>query len=324
MKTSTKRTLAVGAIIPGMLLLSACKFDTTVEVHEDGTGVISMEFSEQKALLEGLISSCDEFKDSMGDMGGAGQELTVEDLSTDDVLHCRLSGEDDFTTGTSLRDNGDSFTFVTEPDPSMSDMPDTMPGMEFEMSFTVKMPGEIIEATNGGQISGNTATYTGMDWIATGFEVTGLKSGGAPAPDDPADDPAEDPADDPNTDATSDEATPASDDEGGFPTWAWIAIGIGAVLLIGIVAALIAKNRNKKNGPPAGGPGGYPYQPGGAPQPGGYYPPNGQVPPQGGYGQPPQGGYGQPPQQGGYGQPPQQGGYGQPPQGGYPSGGGSQ
>ncbi|MDO5724566.1 MAG: hypothetical protein Q4P33_09270 [Flaviflexus sp.] len=298
MKATTKRAVAVGAILPSLLLLSACKFDMNIEIREDGSGAVIMDFSEKKSELAGIITSCDEFKSSMNEMGREAEDFTVEDLSTDDTLHCRMVGDQDssLVDGSTLVDNGDTFTFTMEADPSAGSMPEEVPGMEFEMNFRITMPGEIIEATNGGQISGNTATYTGFDWAETGFTVTGKKSGGAEPAPDPTTEETTEPAPtsdetgnaDETADADDTEEAAANEDPDGFPLWGWILIGVGAILLIGIIAVLIAKNRGDKNQPPLGYQQGYPQQ--GQQPPQGYYPPQeGQNPQQGGhYGQPPQ------------------------------------
>lgn len=309
MKTTTKRALAVGAVIPGMVLLSACKFTTTVELTNDGTGLLSMEFREQRALMDDVFASCDELMEALDLDAPPGGELELEDLSNDEVLHCILKGSGEITGGTAVTDNGDSYTFTVHPSPTMPEMFQPVPGMEFDVSLVVKMPGEIIEATNGGDISGNTATYTGIDWVGTGVKVTGMKTEANPPPVDPTETPSEEPtvtpseeptgdaSEEPSEDVTSDDAASEVDEDGGFPVWGWIAIGVGAVLLIAIIAFAIAKNRGNKNQPPMY-PGGQPPQ--GYPQHG--YPQQGY--PQQGY---PQHGY---PQQG-Y---PQQG----QPQQGYP------
>lgn len=330
MKATTKRAVAIGAILPGMLLLSACKLDMNIDIREDGSGSVIMDFSEKRSQLAGLIDSCDDFKSSIADMGPEAEDFTVEDLSDEETLHCRMVGdkEDSLVDGSTLVDNGDTYTFTMEGE-STNSMPEEVPGMEFDMNFTVTMPGEIVDATDGGEISGNSVTYRGMEWVDTGFTVTGKKSGGAdPAPDptteettEPAPTPDETGNADETTDADDTEEAAADEDSDGFPLWGWILIGVGAILLIGIIAALIAKNRGDKNQPPMGYQPGYPQQgyPQQYPQSGqgyqGYQQP-GQQPPQGypGYPQqgqqPPQGYY--PPQDS---QNPQQGGYyGQPPQ----------
>lgn len=343
MKTRTKKALAIAAVAPTMLVLSACRMESIIEINEDGSANIIMEMEDTSGMMAGMGYTCDQVFEEMGLSEEDEAEYAVEDISGEN-LACRLTANsmENVVDGETLIDNGDSYTFLMEGDPSMS-MEEIPPEMgTFEFIITIRMPGEIVEATNGGQIDGNSVSYNDLEVMAQGFEVTGMKSGGAtnggnqggneggndggsddgtgneggnegtddgtgnndgvPGPDTGNDDgTSNNGGDDTGSngdDTTSNEADDASDsdEEGGFPMWAWFAIGGGAIVIIGLVAWMIARgNKNKNQGGPYGPGGGY----------GG---------PQGGYGAPQQ--YGGP-QSGQYGGP-QGGQYGGPQQGGQP------
>lgn len=346
MKTRTKKALAIAAVAPTMLVLSACRADMIVQINEDGTGTTIMEFEDTTGELSGFGFTCEDLFDEMGVEDpfdtDAEEDVVIEDISGAN-LACRMTSTstENLVDGETFIDNGDSFTLVAEADPTMSmedlDMP---PGTEFEFTMTIEMPGQIVEATNGGVVDGNRATYDLFEAMSTGFEVTGMKSGsgtgggttttggeepgggddtgqggeepgqGSTDPDTPSnggEEPGEGSDEGSDTGAApgdGDELTDTTDatdsDDEGFPMWAWFAIGGGAIVIIGLVAWMIARGNKNKN---QGGP----YGPGG-----------GYGGPQGGYGAPqqdggPQGGQYGGPQGGQYGGP-QQGG--QPPQGG--------
>ncbi|WP_182353200.1 hypothetical protein [Flaviflexus huanghaiensis] len=301
MRSRTTKVLAISAVVPTLLILSACRADMAIEIKDNGAANVVLEFEDSTGELEGLGLTCD---DLFSDLGmddpldtDVEEEVTIEDISGE-YLACRMttSTTESVVDGESLIDNGDTFTFVAEADPTMVE--EEMPvGMEFDFTLTIQMPGEIIEATNGGVIDGNRATYDAFEAFTTGFEVTGNKAGGGQA-----------------ADTDSDEVIAPAPDDSDFPVWGWILIGVGALALIGIVAYLLSRRNKDQGGQGPYGPGGpYPPQGGqyagptsafGVPQAGQHNAPGGQFQtPQGGY---QQGGY--PGQQDGY----QQGGAGNP------------
>ena len=180
MKTRTKKALAIGAMAPAILVLTACRADMIVQINDDGTGTTIMEFEDTTGELSGFGFTCEDLFDEMGveDPFDTDAEV-IEDISGAN-LACRMTSTstENLVDGETFIDNGDSFTLVAEADPTMSmedlDMP---PGTEFEFTMTIEMPGQIVEATNGGVVDGNRATYDLFEAMSTGFEVTGMKSG---------------------------------------------------------------------------------------------------------------------------------------------------
>ncbi|WP_054952674.1 hypothetical protein [Flaviflexus massiliensis] len=325
MKTRTKKALVVAAIAPAALVLSACRAETIIEIKDDGTASVVMEFEDTEGMLSGMGYTCDQLFEEMDISDPENGTYEVEDLSGAN-LSCRLTATSDenVVDDSTLIDNGDSYTFVAEGDPSMSmdelEMPE---GMDFELDFTltIQMPGEITEATNGGEIDGNRASYHDFNAMAQGFEVTGMKSGGGESPstdkdatteppDDCSDgqgegcvepmppnenDDEKDPSGDNKGDSqdSQDESDDAGDsasdsDDSGFPMWAWFAIGGGVIVIAGIVIWALTRNKNKNNHGGPYGPGGGQY---GGPQGGQYGGPQG-----GQYGGPQGGQYGGPQQ----------------------------
>ncbi|MEZ7898241.1 MAG: hypothetical protein QMB98_05445 [Flaviflexus sp.] len=318
MKTRTKKVLAVATIAPAMIVLSVCRAETIIEIKDDGSASVSMEFEDTEGTLNGMGYTCDQLFEEMGMTETSGtEEYLVEDISGAN-LACRLTvtSDENVVDGSTLIDNGDSFTFIAEADPTftMDDMPEEMGQMDFIM--TIQMPGDIVNATNGAEVSGNRASYRDMNVMSQGFEVTGMKTGGSSTTTtDPDEDEnggtgtgtgtGEDETDgtgistppDNETNGNNEDGTGSnsdtgadsdsdsdSDEDSGFPMWAWFAIGAGVLVLIGlgVWAALRGKNKNNNQGPYGPG-GGY-----GGPQGGQYGGPQG-----GNYGGPQQGG--QPP-----------------------------
>jgi len=180
MKTRTKKALAIAAVAPTLLVLSACRVDTIVEIKEDGSADVVMEIEDTTGDMSGLGFTCDDLfaETGLDDPFDSGtEEVTVEDISGDH-LACRMtvSSNENVVDGDALIDNGDSFTFRAVADPTMT--MDEMPaGFDFDFSMTIQMPGDIIDATNGAEVNGNRATYHDINVMTQGFEVTGKKSG---------------------------------------------------------------------------------------------------------------------------------------------------
>ena len=331
MKTTTKKAIALASVVPTALVLSACRADVGLKIHEDGSATTIMYIEDTEGSMTGLMT-CDDFNDPT--ITG-GDDVEVRDVSNGGNLACEIESHnpDSLIDDRSFIDNGDSFTLIMEPG-EVQGMEDMYGGEgEIDLTFTIETPGDIIEATNGGQINGNQVTYSGWDWIDTGFEVTGLKTPGASGGNTGGGEETNDgeetgdgeetndgdktnggeetndgdktnsgeetgdgekPNDDNGKDEEQESASDSDEDEGGFPMWAWFAIGGGVLLLVIAVGAAIAMSGKKKNQAYAA-----PYNQG----------PGYNQPPQQGYNQPQQG-YNQPPQQGynqgGYNQPPQQ------------------
>ena len=334
MKTRTRKALAIAAVAPAILILAACRGEIIYKIEEDGSGAMLIEIEDTTGDLTMYGVTCDDVlgepvtDDLFGITEDDQADITIEDISGE-YLACRMSvtTSQSMVDGELLIDNGDTFTFITEADPTADFTDEMPPGVDYEFTVTIEMPGPIIEATNGGEVNGNRVTYDLFEAAQNGFEVTANKSDsgtgggttgtGGEGPggggetgqggeelgegSDEDSDTGAAPVDDDRMHTTDAED---SDDEG-FPMWAWFAIGGGAIVIISLVSWMIARGKKNKNQPGPYGPGGV-Y--------GGGYPPQGgqYAGPAGAYGAPQAGQHNTP---GGQSQNPQGRHYGQhPPQ----------
>ncbi|MCF2706097.1 hypothetical protein I6E29_02290 [Arcanobacterium haemolyticum] len=314
--TRMRKGLIVALLLPLALLLSACKFANTIEVKADGGMTYTLDVVDTDGIMPSGSMTCDQLMSEFDSELDFGSNLTtnIEDISEDGKLGCRATmSTDDAVDGEVLVDNGDSFTLNVTQDAtgSISDDDLEMIGA-IDFTFTVVMPGKITEATNGGQIEGNAATYSDIKQFSQGFSVTGLKDGSGSA-------------------AT----TPGSSSKSNTMLIVGIIV-IAVVIVIAAAVLIVASKRKKANNTPAYpgtfgqqnpaqqvpnayGQAGYaqPNYPQPAPQGPGY-----QTPQQPGYPAPQQPGYQVPQQfdaQQGYGQQsqgyatPEQEGFGQQP-----------
>ena len=327
-RTPTKKfRVLLALLLPFTLLLTACKSDNTMEITAEGGVIFTMDMIDTDGMMQTTGMTCDSMKEMMGesDPTVGSEEFTVEDISEGGTMGCRITvSTDDAVDGSTLVDNGDSYTLnLTSSDMDGTSMSELEALGPIDFSFNVTMPGEITDASDGAQINGNTATYTDPTVLESGFSVTGLKTGSSnPGGEGNGNTPnggnngegngGENQGTNNETDSNSSDS-----DSDGFPIWAWILIGVGAVLVIGLIIFFVTRGKGKKGGP-EGYPGAYPNAPyGQGGQPGqpqyGQQAPYGQGQPQ--YGQQAPYGQGQPGQPQQYGQ---QAPYNQPGQPGQP------
>lgn len=175
-----RRFAAAALVVPASLSLAACQTNATIEIADDSSAKVSLDLLDDTDMFSGMGLSCDMIEDMVGDSADA--EVTWEEYESDGHSGCRVGMAGDVKAdGKFLVDNGDSFTLNLDGDSfgnvSSSDLQMLAPQVDFTLD--VVMPGEVTEATNGGKISGNKATYTSLDVLEKGLKVTGKKT--APA-----------------------------------------------------------------------------------------------------------------------------------------------
>ena len=301
-----KMGILLALLLPITMLLSACKSDNTIEITSGG----GMNFTMDMVDTDGLMASSGITCDMMSDLMSAEEPIPdgifeVEDISQGDNLGCRFTISTPFAVdGNILVDDGDSYTLnLSSEDMGGADMSELDGLGPLEFTFNVTMPGPITDASEGGQINGNTVTFTDPKFLESGFSVTGQKSGNSSSGTSGS-------SDNEGSGSSSNASDSQSD---GTSVWVWILIGVGVLAIIGGIIFLLLKKKGNSD------QGGYPNAPYGH-QPYGQQPgqqfaqcqaPYGQPGQQFGQGQqggPQQAPYGQQP----YGQPGQQ--FGQPQQ----------
>ena len=334
----SKRRKLILAVVPAAMLLGACQVDTTMNVTEDETLTAVMNITDDEGLAAGM--TCSDVEDNLGGEFPYADEFSVEGVGSD-PLTCRFTATFDQTMyDMAVSKSGDSYT-VDIPEDFWSSFNESAQIEQFgtiDSTFTIEFPGEVTDASNGGQMNGNSVTWNDYDTLSQGVSATGGAGGGGG--DTTTTEPAPAPTSHAPTDITAptEDAAPAdADEDSGIPVWVWILIGVGVVGVI--VAVVIAMRSRNKGGAGEGDPrvpggyvpdgrtpygapaspaqGGVPYaqptqfqQPGQPPQQFGHPEAGGQEPLQ--YGQSPQ--QGQPPQQGETDQQGDSGQYPNPPQ----------
>lgn len=234
-----KMGILLALLLPITMLLSACKSDNTIEITSGG----GMNFTMDMVDTDGLMASSGITCDMMSDLMSAEEPIPdgifeVEDISQGDNLGCRFTISTPFAVdGNILVDDGDSYTLnLSSEDMGGADMSELDGLGPLEFTFNVTMPGPITDASEGGQINGNTVTFTDPKFLESGFSVTGQKSGNSSS----------------GTSGNSDNegsgsSSNASDSQSdGTSVWVWILIGVGVLAIIGGIIFLLLKRRGTR------------------------------------------------------------------------------
>ena len=252
--TVRKRSrLLAAALLPFMLLVAACKTDTTIEYKADGTSVSSIVVEDDEGKLSGRNLTC---QSAIAQLQRAGQgrssagldlnKVKVEDLSNGGNLKCKLT-QTQTRQESGLAKTSDGYVLKVPANPRLNSS--SFRG-QVKVTFKLVMPGKITKASGNGKISGNTVTYEGLDIMSQGAEIRAAKGEGSD--DEPS-------ASENGTAADPVAGASKNDSDGGFPMWAWFAIGGGAVVLLGLIIFL-ATRKGKGSGSgqaytaPFGGP----------------------------------------------------------------------
>lgn len=184
--TARRRRLMAVLAMPLIVLLAGCgRFTADFEIQDVDTMQLNLDVGVETAWIEGEFASPEEMCEdlSSGDEG-VYNEVPFEPYDEDGMWGCRATGtvdRADFGQGIELSEEdgefhlaiaGDEAAPVTQSDLDMIGAS----GFEFRMSFT--FPGAVIEAS-GGEVDGNTVTYTSIGEVSQGIDVR-AEAGGFP------------------------------------------------------------------------------------------------------------------------------------------------
>ncbi len=273
------RRITIFTALTAGLALAGCQGDLGFTISEDGDLTMAFEFVDDEHLtVDGV--TCDSLKEAMEEDSSMAMfgTMTVEDASQGDSFGCRMTFTDSaLLSAAYVRSDTDTFIFEiskTETEAFANEFDINELGIQ-NLNFTTKVtfPGDVIEASDGGRIDGNTVTWDSYDVFLEGISATGYQT---------VDGAAATPSTSPSTSPTSDSpqttqaagaepaTTPTATDSSsssGFPVWGWIVIAVGVLLIVGIVLFAIRRGKNKTGSGPQPGAPTYPGNAGMAGQP---------------------------------------------------------
>ena len=240
MHSKSRKIAAIFAAAALALGLSACESKNFLQINEDGTAEITMEYHDPEKLLSMTGMSCSDLEQELGVEADENfGEFSVEDLSTEAEDACKLhaTSAESLVDGEALIESEDTFTLnfgESDYNPGLSSddlaMFESM-GQTIDIEFTIIMPGKVIEASSG-TIDGNTVKFVGIEEIQemNGLTIVSEKSGGG-----------------------SDIVALNSGASAAMPWWIWVLIGIGVLGIIAVVVIVaVAKKKKGASGAVAG------------------------------------------------------------------------
>ncbi|MGO1591261.1 MAG: LppM family (lipo)protein [Ancrocorticia sp.] len=256
----SQRKKLVLAVIPAAALLGACQVGTTLSLSEDETISISLEMEDDEGLAAGM--TCADFEENFEGGFPYLSDVVIDDLGSD-PLSCRFTGTfDQEFYSMAVTTSGDSYT-MDIPEEFWTAFNDSSQIEQFgniDSTFTMEFPGNVSEASNGGQIDGNTVTWEGYDTLSEGVSATG-GAPGAPAPATPSAEATTPAGGEQTATAQNPAAEPTdaeSDEDSGVDVWVWILLVVAVLALIGVfIYFMRARNKNRGGEGDPRVPGGY-------------------------------------------------------------------
>ena len=180
---SLRRRLLAALLLPFLMVLAGCgKLHADFDIQDADTINVSFDIAMDSQYAEGTWSSAEDFcSDVEGETMLDEDAPTVEPYEADGQLGCTITGvvtSDDFGSEFDLTEEDGEYHLKIAGDPTATELTSAEDlGFDFRMTFT--FPGEIIEAS-GGEIDGDSVTYTQVDDLASGIDIRAEAAGSFP------------------------------------------------------------------------------------------------------------------------------------------------
>ena len=236
-----RRSRLVGVVLALVsFIVSGCKINGTIEFQADGRTRIDLTFEDSRDSMAKIKQTCEGVRLTFE------AELTfVKNPKVEDVtppgghLKCRLTSNEPFGGHVKFIKNDGKYYFRY---PGAHDK-DNDDYSDFITNITISMPAKVVKA-NRGKVNGNKVTITSLDFLTYGVEITAEKESTRSA----------------SSSGLPGKKADAASSAGGFPAWAWAAVGAGARVVIAGLAFVAGRRRGtakatarrQQDGMPAG------------------------------------------------------------------------
>ena len=236
-----KRSHLMGVVLTLVLfVLAGCKIDGTIDFQSDGRTKIVLIFEDADGMMAKIKQTCEGVRLTFE------AELTfIKNPKVEDItppgghLKCRLTSNEPFGGHVKFTKDGGKYYFKY---PGAHDK-DNDDYSDFITSITISMPAKVVKA-NRGKVNGSKVTITSLDFLTYGVEITAEKESAGSA----------------SSSELSGKNADAASSSGGFPAWAWAAVGACALVVIAGLAFVAGRRRGtakatarrQQSGMPAG------------------------------------------------------------------------
>ena len=236
-----RRSRLVGVVLALVsFALAGCKTDGTIEFQADGRTRIDLTFEDSRDSMAKINQTCEGVRLIVEAHATFIDSPKVEDVTpAGGHLTCRVTSDKPFKGNMKLteRDGKYHFKYYGAQDDDDTDFSD------FKTRIVVSMPGKVTRSSLG-KIQGNRVILEDLDFLTYGVEITAEKD---------------------STGSASSSGLPgkkahAPSSANGFPAWAWVVVGAGALVAIAGLAFIAGRRRGavkiavrRQDGIPGGG-----------------------------------------------------------------------
>ena len=221
-------------------VLTGCKIDGTVEFQANGDMKFDFTFEDSRDSMAKINQTCEGVR-----LIVEGEATFIDSPKVEDVtppgghLTCRLTSDKPFKGKMKLteRDGKYHFKYYGAHDDDDTDL------SRLKTRIVVSMPGKVTRSSLG-RVQGNKVILEDLDFLTYGVEITAEKESAGSA----------------SSSGLPGKKADAASSSGGFPAWAWAAVGAGALVVIAGLAFVAGRRRGtakatarrQQSGMPAG------------------------------------------------------------------------
>ena len=222
-------------------VVAGCKINGAVEFQANGDVKFDFTFEDSRDSMAKIEQTCEGVRTIFVTKIRFVDSPKVEDVTpAGGHLTCRVTSDKPFKGKMKLteRDGKYHFKYYGAHDDDDTDMSD------FKTRIVVSMPGKVTRSSLG-KVQGNKVILEDLDFLTYGVEITAEKEAAGPAS---------------SSGLPGKKADAASSSANGFPAWAWVAVGAGALVAIAGLAFVAGRRRGavkiavrRQDGIPGGG-----------------------------------------------------------------------
>ena len=219
-----RRSRLVGIVLALIsFVLAGCKTDGTVEFQANGDVKLDFTFEDSRDSMAKIKQTCEGVRLIVEAHATFIDSPKVEDVTpAGGHLTCRLTSDKPFKGKMKLteRDGQYHFKYYGAHDDDDTDL------SRLKTRIVVSMPGKVTRSSLG-KVQGNKVILEDLDFLTYGVEITAEKESAGSA----------------SSSGLSGKKAHASSSAGGFPAWAWAAVGAGALVVIAGLAFVAGRRR---------------------------------------------------------------------------------
>ncbi len=237
-----KRRLCLVGVVLALVsfVLAGCKTDGTIEFQANGDTKLDFTFEDSRDSMAKINQTCEGVRLIVEAHATFIDSPKVEDVTpAGGHLTCRLTSDKPFKGNMKLTERNGTYHVKYYGARGGDDT-----GLSrLKTRIVVSMPGKVTRSSLG-KVQGNKVILEDLDFLTYGVEITAEKEAAGSA----------------SSSGVSGKKADAASSAGGFPVWAWAAVGAGTLVVIAGLAFIAGRRRgaakaaaSRQDGIPGGG-----------------------------------------------------------------------